>query len=98
MISGTGQNRKLGNLGNFIFSVIVTFKVLFQIVFYFEFVLIKNITRKVKTKKQNKNQKQEKHRNRGNFNPCFLMGYSNKTGTNLIILILIRKENLLKEI
>ena len=89
-ISGIGQNQKLRNLGNFIFLVIVTFRVLFPIAFLSGFLLVKYITRNAKNP--------PKHRKLGNFNPCSLMGYSCKMETNLLILILIRKGNLVKEI
>ena len=84
-ISGIGQNQKLGNLGIF-FLVMVIFKVLFPIFFYLEFLLVKYMTRNVKNPK--------KRRKLGNFNPCSLIVYSRKMETNLLILILIRKENL----
>ena len=70
-ISAIVQHQKLGNLGNFIFLVIVTFKMLFPIVFYLEFLLVKYITRNVK-----KNAK--KHRKLGNFNHCSIMEYPAK--------------------
>ena len=75
-ISGIGHNRKLGNLGNFIY---LFFKVLFPIVFYLEFLLVK----------RSEKNPPKKHRNLGNFNPRSLMGYSSKMETKLIILILI---------
>ena len=53
--------------------------------------IVKYITRKVK-------KTCKKHRNLGNFNHCSIMGYSWKMETTLVILMLIRKENLLKEI
>ena len=89
-ISGIGQNQKLRNLGNFIFLVIVTFKVLFPIVFL-SWVSASKVYNK-------ESENHPKHRKLGNFNSCSLIGYSWKMETNLLILILIWKKNLVKKI
>ena len=85
-ISSIGQNQRLRNLGNFIFLVIITFKVFSPLFFYVEFLLVKYITRNVKNP--------SKHRELRNFNSYSLMGYFCKMETNLLTLILIRKESL----
>ena len=68
-ISAIVQHQKLGNLGNFIFLVIVTFKVLFPIVFHLEFLLVMYIAR-------NEKKNPSKLTKLGNFNPCFVRYYS----------------------
>ena len=80
-ISGIDQNRKLENLGNFIFFGHCNLKVLFPIVFW-SWVSASKVYNKKGEKKT------QKHRNLRNFNPCTLMGYSCKMETNLIVLIL----------